>query len=60
MKQAQGFFDSGDLNEAKSVANEVALKNRQLCLPGIDEELRVLFKKIKGKRSERKSMLYGA
>jgi hypothetical protein len=59
MKLAHDLFGSGDLNEAKSVANEVALKNRQLCLPGIDEELRVLFQKIKSKRADKKNMLYG-
>lgn len=59
MKKAHDLFGSGDLNEAKSVANQVAVKNRSLCLPGIDEELRVLFQKIKTKRADKKNILYG-
>jgi len=58
LKEVYKLYQEGDFREAKNVANKIASKNRQLGLPGVDEELRVLFKKIKEKRSQTKNLLY--
>ena len=60
MKNAVEFFKAGELKEAKSLANNVARKNLQMNMPGIDEELRVLFKKIKTKRAGSTKSIYAA
>lgn len=52
IKSAYKLLEEGDYRKAKSVARDIAEKNRRIELPGIDEELRVLFKRIKMKRDE--------
>ena len=44
--------------EARSVARDLAEKNRKIELPGIEEELRVLFKKIKMMRTEARKTVF--
>ena len=58
LKKVYQLYQEGDFREAKNLANKIASKNRQVGLPGIDEELRVLFKKIKAKRLQTKNALY--
>ncbi len=58
IKRAYKLLEEENYGEARSVTRDIADKNRQVCLPGIDEELRVLFKRIKMKRDEgRKTFL---
>lgn len=58
LKEMYKCYQGGNFKEAKGIANRIASKNRQLGLPGLDEEIRVLFKKIKEKRSQTKNTLY--
>ena len=58
MKIVQRLYKEGEFREAKGIANAIALKNRQLNIPGIDEDLRILFKRIKEKRAATKNTLY--
>ena len=58
LKKVYQLYQEGEFREAKNIANKIASKNRQVGLPGIDEELRVLFKKIKAKRLQTKNVLY--
>ncbi len=58
LKEVYKLYQEGDFREAKNLANRIASKNRQVGLPGVDEEIRVLFKKIKAKRSQTKNLLY--
>lgn len=51
---------AGELKEAKSLANSISRKNLQMAMPGLDEELRVLFKKIKNKRADSMKSVYAA
>jgi len=51
---------AGELKEAKSLANSISRKNLQMAMPGLDEELRVLFKKIKNKRAGSMKSVYAA
>ena len=60
MKSAMELFKAGELKEAKGLANNVARKNLQMNMPGLDEELRVLFKKIKTKRAGSAKSIYAA
>jgi hypothetical protein len=52
IKRVYRLLEEGNYREARSVSRDIAEKNRQVSLPGIDEELRVLFKRIKMKRDE--------
>ena len=57
LKAAHKLLEEGDYMRAKTIANSIAKINRQVDLPGIDEKLRILFEKIRMKRSEaRKTM----
>ena len=49
---AYKFLEEGDFRRAKTIANSVAKMNRQVNLAGIDDELKVLFEKIRVKRAE--------
>ncbi len=60
LKKAVELLKAGELQDAKALANNVAQKNAQMNLPGIDEELRVLFKKIKSKRAGSAKSIYAA
>jgi hypothetical protein len=44
--------------EARSVARDLAEKNRKIELPDIEEELRVLFKRIKTMRTEARKTVF--
>jgi hypothetical protein len=52
IKAAHKFLDEGDYKRAKVVANSIARINRQINLPGVDEEVKVLLEKIREKRTE--------
>ena len=52
IKAAYKFLEEGDFRRAKTIANSVAKMNRQINLAGIDDELKVLFEKIRMKRAE--------
>ena len=60
IKNATELFMAGELKEAKSLANSISRKNLQMAIPGLDEELRVLFKKIKNKRADSMKSIYAA
>jgi phage-related tail protein len=60
LKNAIELLKAGELQDAKALANNIAQKNLQMNLPGIDEELRVLFKKIKSKRADSAKSIYAA
>ena len=60
MKNAVELFNTGELKDAKALANNIANKNLQMNIPGLDEELRVLFKKIKNKRAVSTKSVYAA
>jgi hypothetical protein len=49
---AYKFLEEGDFKRAKTIANSAAKMNRQVNLAGIDDELKVLFEKIRVKRAE--------
>jgi len=48
---AYKFLEEGDFRRAKTIANSVAKMNRQVNLAGINDELKVLFEKIRMKRA---------
>jgi hypothetical protein len=52
LKAAHKLLEEGDYVRAKTVANSIARINRQLNIPGLDEELKVLFEEIRKKRVE--------
>ncbi len=52
LKKARELIKKGKFREAKQVINDASEKNRQLELPGIGDEIRVLYKKLKGKRAK--------
>lgn len=52
IRAAYKLLEEGDYRRAKTVVNSIARMNRQLNLPGIDEELKVLFEKVRLKRAE--------
>lgn len=52
IKAAHKFLDEGDYKRAKVIANSIARINRQINLPGVDEEVKVLLEKIREKRTE--------
>jgi len=54
MKHMYELFEQGEHRSSKKIANSIALKNRQYNLSGLDDELRVFFKKLKAKRAETK------
>ena len=47
LKQARELIKKGKIKEAKQIINDASGKNRQFELPGIEEEIRVLYKKLK-------------
>ena len=47
LNQALEFIKDGQYNEAKQLINNASEKNRQLELPGIEDEIRILYKKLK-------------
>lgn len=60
MKNAMELLKAGELKDAKALANSIAGKNLQMNLPGLDEELRILFKKIKQQRVGSSKSIYAA
>ena len=54
--QARDFIKYGKYNEAKQLINNASNKNRQLELPGIEEEIRVLYKRLKEIKSKTKKV----
>ena len=58
LKEAHKLLEEGDYRGAKRYANIVAAKTSLQGIPGVDDELRVLFKKIKARRAEARNSLY--
>ncbi len=54
MNHMYELFEQGDHRSSKKIANNIALKNRQYNLPGVDDDLKIFFKKLKTKRAEAK------
>jgi hypothetical protein len=52
LQAAHKLLEEGDYIRAKTIANSIARINRQLNIPKLDEELKVLFEKIRKKRAE--------
>lgn len=57
IKAAYKLLEEGDYMRAKTVANSIAKMNRQLNIPGIDEELKVLFERIRRIKAKKTSAL---
>jgi len=57
LKEIYKLLEEGNYKGAKSIARNVAERNRQVTIPGVDDELRALFKKIKVKRDEGRTTL---
>ena len=58
LKKAHELLEKGDYRGAKKYANIVAAKTSLQGIPGVDDDLRVLFKKIKVRRAEARDSLY--
>ncbi|MBL0699858.1 MAG: hypothetical protein JJV92_03120 [Desulfosarcina sp.] len=54
--QARDFIKAGKYSEAKQLISNASEKNRQLELPGIEEEIRVLYKRLKEIKSKTKKV----
>ena len=52
LKKAGELIKKGKFREAKQIINDASEKNRQLELPGIGDEIRVLYKRLKEKRAK--------
>jgi len=57
LKEVYKLLEEGNYRGARGIARDIAEKNRQATLPGVDEELRALFKKIKMKQNEGRTTL---
>ncbi|WP_035264135.1 hypothetical protein [Desulfosarcina sp. BuS5] len=56
LRQAREFIKNGQYDEAKQLINNASEKNRVLTLPGIEEEIRILYKKLKEIKSKTKKV----
>jgi len=56
LKKARELIKKEKFKEAKIAINDASMKNRQRGLPGIEDEVRVLYKELKGKRAKTKNV----
>jgi hypothetical protein len=56
LRQAREFIKKGQYDEAKRFINAASERNRQLELPGIEDEIRSLYKKLKKIRPKTKKV----